>query len=533
MITEAPASGAATPLHSVPRSVWLLTLAVLALHLALAGRYDFFRNELYFIVCGRHPAFGYADQPPLAPLIAAATQIFGENLFLLRVPAALAYAAVLPLTAAIAGLLGAGWGAQLIAALAVVLAPGLTGMSSTFGTSSFEPLGWTFCAYLVLRAVLHGRQACWIWAGLVAGLCFEAKFGVAIWAAGLAAGVLLTPYRGQLLGRRALQGAALAAAIAAPTLIWQAAHGFPFAEIIAYHSSEGRIFTGSFGHFLHAQVLAMNILLVPLWLGGIALPFLPGRPVAARIPATAFIVTAAAIFLAHGKDYYLFPAYPAIFASGAACAASLCNVWVVGGWAALASANAAFIAPITLPLLSPPDLRAYMLRTHIIPAPSEAAGIGATITQVFSDEQGWRSLAAQVSAIYRGRSADEQRQTGIFAWNYGEAAAIDVLAPAQPGGGDGAAPPALPPAMSGEDQYFLWGPRGDVRDLILVNADAQAWQARCASLQQVARFGASFAMPYENDRPIYLCRGLTAPLASFWPSLHWTHRSGFSTEQQQ
>jgi len=70
--------------------VWVMAVLVAALHLAVAARYDYFRNELYFIACGRHPAFGYADQPPLVPLLAAATQLFGPNLSLLRLPAALA-----------------------------------------------------------------------------------------------------------------------------------------------------------------------------------------------------------------------------------------------------------------------------------------------------------------------------------------------------------------------------------------------------------------------------------------------------------
>ncbi len=61
-------------------AVWTIAAATAALHFALAGRYDIFRNELYFIVCGRHPAFGYADQPPLVPLLAAATQLFSENI---------------------------------------------------------------------------------------------------------------------------------------------------------------------------------------------------------------------------------------------------------------------------------------------------------------------------------------------------------------------------------------------------------------------------------------------------------------------
>src|SRR5579863_1491434 len=87
---------------------WLIALVIGLLHLAFAGRYDIFRNELYFIVCGRHPDFGYVDQPPLVPLLAAATQIFGESVWLLRLPAAIAATALVPLAASFARLLGGG-----------------------------------------------------------------------------------------------------------------------------------------------------------------------------------------------------------------------------------------------------------------------------------------------------------------------------------------------------------------------------------------------------------------------------------------
>ena len=62
--------------------VWLVAAAGRLVHAATAGRYDAQRNELYFLVCGWHPDFGYVDQPPLVPLIAAATQLFGVNIWL-------------------------------------------------------------------------------------------------------------------------------------------------------------------------------------------------------------------------------------------------------------------------------------------------------------------------------------------------------------------------------------------------------------------------------------------------------------------
>src|ERR1700728_31811 len=69
--------------------IWLTALLVAVVHAATAGRYDAQRNELYFLVCGWHPDFGYVDQPPLVPLIAAATQLFGISIWMLRLPATL------------------------------------------------------------------------------------------------------------------------------------------------------------------------------------------------------------------------------------------------------------------------------------------------------------------------------------------------------------------------------------------------------------------------------------------------------------
>jgi 4-amino-4-deoxy-L-arabinose transferase-like glycosyltransferase len=103
--------------------LWIIAGLTAALHLAVAGRYDLFRNELYFIVCGRHPAFGYFDQPPLVPLLAAATQLWGIHVWLLRLPAAAAAAALVLVTAAFARLCTTRTEAIVAAALAAASAP--------------------------------------------------------------------------------------------------------------------------------------------------------------------------------------------------------------------------------------------------------------------------------------------------------------------------------------------------------------------------------------------------------------------------
>src|SRR5437764_10726392 len=60
----------------------LLTLLV---HFAFNGGYGYFRDELYFLACGDHLAWGYPDHAPMVALIARASRtILGDSLFAIR-----------------------------------------------------------------------------------------------------------------------------------------------------------------------------------------------------------------------------------------------------------------------------------------------------------------------------------------------------------------------------------------------------------------------------------------------------------------
>jgi len=484
--------------------VWAITAATAVLHLAVAGRYDIFRNELYFIVCGRHPDFGYVDQPPLVPLLAAATQAFGINVWLLRLPAAAAAVALVPLSAAFARLAGGRTLSIVLAAGAAALSPALAGVTATLTTASFEPLTWTAYAFLIARAVLLRERRALLWAGLVAGVSMEAKYGIVMWVVPMAAGLLLTSARRILAWREFWVGAALATLIAAPSLVWQAIHGWPFLTVISHHKKT--IFTGGPTAFALQQIAAVNVALAPLWLAGLIGPFLLPALRPLRFLSIAFAGAAALDFVSGGKDYYLFAAYPTLFALGGLTCARLSR-GVTAIWVAAAAAVFALLAPIALPLLDPPALARYLQVTHLRPPPDELAAVGAPLTQVFSDEMGWRELEKKVAAAYRSLPNAERSRTAIIALDYGEAAAIDVY-----GKADG-----LPRALSGEDQYFLWGAHGYDGSVILqINGNVRIWQRFCENLAMVGTFGTPYAMPYENGRPILLCHGLRANLTETW-----------------
>src|ERR1700742_243553 len=102
------------------------------------------------------------------------------------------------------------------------------------------------------------------------------------------------------------------------------------------------------------------------------------------------------------------------------------------------------------------------------------------------------------------------KSAAILVSHYGQAAAIDVY-----GKADG-----LPPALSGHNQYWLWGPRGyDGSLIIIVGSDPERWRRGCGSLDIVDKTDSPFAMPYENGRPIFICRNSRLPLAKLWDRL--------------
>jgi 4-amino-4-deoxy-L-arabinose transferase-like glycosyltransferase len=141
----------------------------LLVHLHASRNYGYFTDELYYIACSDHLDWGYVDQPPLVALITKiARLLFGDSLQAIRFFSALAGAAKVLLTAIIARELGGNRFAQILAALAVLVAPGFLAIDNLLSMNSFEALIWTACAYVLIRIIKTANQKLWIWFGLLA-----------------------------------------------------------------------------------------------------------------------------------------------------------------------------------------------------------------------------------------------------------------------------------------------------------------------------------------------------------------------------
>ena len=484
-------------------------LATFAAHAALAGRYDLFRDELYFIVCGQHPAFGYADQPPLVPLLAAALHALDWGVWVVRMPVALAAGALVWLAVRFTRLLGGDTVAAALAALTCAIAPMLMGLTATLNTSAFDPLAWTALAYLLVRYLRQGNARDLLLAGFIAGVTLEIKYALLFWLAGLVFGLLATSERRVFKVRALHVGALLAAIVAAPSAVWQALHGFPFLELGA--AAKDKNAEVALLPFLGNQVMVMNPAVAPLWLAGIVAPFAMRRVRDLRFLPIACAAVFAIVRIGHGKDYYLAPLYPTLLVIGAVATSPLWERrWgrvAIGGLAAAGIAISAAVAPIALPILPPGRIAAYMRAIGFAPQQQERSFAGTELPQQFADQLGWRDFAAQVSAAWTKIPVAERSATAVLTGNYGEAAALDLYA-------------ELPPALSAHNQYYLWGLRGQTPSHLLLLADPEEDLAPfCTSTERLGITYSRWAMAYENGQAIVLCRGLKHRLVEAWPRL--------------
>ena len=333
----------------------VLAVACFLLHALANGHYGFFRDELYFMVCGDHPAFGYVDQPPVVPLLASWSHaLSGDFLWGFRLLPALVISATVAATAEFARLVGGGRFAQWLAGLSVLLGPVFLLWGVLFFTDLFQPLTWLGLAWVLVRLEQTGDERWWLVFGAIAGFSFESKYSVAFFLGALAVGLLFTPRLKSLRQPWIYLGALVAGLMVLPNLLWQQAHGWPFLEL-GKPAAGGKNLAMSPPEFLLQQLIYIGPWAAPVWLCGLwACMVRPALPVA-RAFAVAWLVLMAAFLVLHGKPYHPAGVYPALLAFGA----QRIEAWRPSAMvrkAALAGVTALglLIAPFTLPLLPAP-----------------------------------------------------------------------------------------------------------------------------------------------------------------------------------
>ena len=504
------------------RLVAVFAAAKLALHLTVLAitPYGVHRDEFLYFSMGRHLRLWRMDFPPLIAILGNIQRaLFHDSLAAARVLPALEGTLVLVLTALIARELGGRTFAQMLAMLAVLMAPVFLRAANLFQPVVLDQLWWTLALFALARIVrADGRsvRTWWIIFGVACGFGLLTKFSILFFAVAALCALLVTPMRRSLATPWPWIAAAIMLVLGSPSISGQIVLGFPVLEQMRALQStqlEHVTWTG----FVLGQILLIGPAALLLAIVGAASLVSSRTMRAFAVLGWSCIFAFLILLLLHGKSYYAAPIYPTLLAAGAVRVEQFQPVRSVrlGGWVRWSVAAAILIfgvviLPISVPILSPAATSAYTMRIGAAPALRTNQGQMDRLPQDFADMLGWEGQARALAHAYDSLSPEEQREAVIIGDNYGEAGAAEFYA----------AKYGLPEVVSAAGSWWFFGPparRGAVAVTIGVP------QAKLAQVYADVRSAGSAISPWsvseERDVPVLIGRNPRISLRQLWPSL--------------
>ena len=483
-----PRAAAAAPVPAFARVPVLAVGAVVAAaQLATATVRGRWFDELLMLAIGRHHLdWGSADQPPVVPLLAAlADRIAPGSSFALAVPAVLATAVAVLLAALVARELGGDARAQTITALAQATGVWAALAGHWLTPYSVEAVQWLALIWLLVRWMRVRDDRLLLVLGVVLGIAAQTKFQVLMLAVVVLVAVAVVGPRALLARPLLWVGAAIAAVIAAPTLVWQATHGWPQLAMGPIVAGEADALYGG------RPGVAFSVVVFAGLLGGVLALYGLGRSFAARdlrwLGVTT-VVLVVVVVASPGRPYYLAGLYGALAAVGALGfqrrrdAGRTRWSWVVWPATALSAVLAAGALFFSTLMASPvgPD-----------------------------------AVAAQTASAYRALPADRQERTALMGESYVYAVYLDTADPAL----------GLPPAYSGNRSYGYFAlPPESAQDVLYVGTDPGRLRPFFADARPVAAADTGGAVGLDGnpvEAPIWHLTGRNAP---------WTEVRGAVTD---
>ena len=496
---------------------YALALVKIFLFLIAGGSYGYFRDELYFLACTEHLAFGYPDHAPLSVWIAKLSrEIFGDSLYAIRFLPAFAGALRIVLTGWLVREFGGKHFATLLACLCVLVAPVYLAMDNLLSMNAYESLFWTGCALAYVLAIKRENPKYWLLFGALAGLGLMNKHSLVFFGLALVVGLLVTQDRKIFLDKHIWLGGAIAFLIFLPNLIWQYRNDWATLELLQNVQKTGKNVVLAPHEFFFQQTFILFPLTAFVWLAGLWFLLADKTVKRFRSLGVAYLVTLAMMILLKAKSYYLAPVYPMLFAAGSVFWENLTARLRLGkivryAFPTLLIIGGLIFLPLAMPVLPVERFIEYQNALGIAPPKTEVGHQG-VLPQHFGDQFGWEEMTAKTAEVYYSLPPEEREKAAIFAGNYGEAGAIDLF-----GGRYN-----LPKAISGHQSYYLWGHQNyDGRVIIILGDEKKDTEKVCQSVEEKTRVGVPLAMKEENFN-ILVCRGLKTSLSDFWTQLkHW------------
>lgn len=489
----------------------LVIVAVIAsvrvlFHLLTNGAYGFHRDELVLVDDARFLDWGYVAYPPVAPFFARVSmELFGVSTTAIRSVGAISQALVMIVTALIARRLGGMTTAQVIAGVAIGIAPISMAMTSLYQYITLDALWWSLALLGVVLRVADEEPRWWLLIGTAFGLGMMTKYTMAYLVVAVVVVTLATRLRSDLRSRWLWIGALLSFLIWLPNLAWQVSHELVSLEFLqAIHARD--VAWGRTDGFLVQQFfVTTSIVTVPLWLGGLwwLIGSVEGKKF--RAIGSIFLIVVGLMVLSRARFYYLYPAFVVLMAAGGRWLEELVErltarrrVQAVSALIVVAAAGAGLSGALLLPLA---------------PIGSLVWAVTAEVHDNFTEQIGWKELVETVDEVWDGFSESERAAGAIYASNYGEAGAINLYGPAR----------GLPRVVSGVNTYWYRGhPSGRSDPVIVLGARKETVGRFFESCEAVAEISNVYGIENEESREpndVLVCRGMIRDWGTIWPLL--------------
>ena len=467
-----------------------IVAAKIGVTMAVADRYGWHRDELYYLASSKHLELGYVDYPPITPLLARLDQaIFPGSLPGLRLLTVLGGAAVIVVAALIARELGGNRTVQALAALATLISPMLVGANILFQTVTFDQLIWAIACLLFVRLLGGANPREWLLLGLVFGIGLETKYTVIGLGVAMLVALLASRQRRMLASWWPWLGLAIAVVLLLPNIAWQATHHWDSVAYTINHrgNTDGPVF------YWVQQLVLGGPQLLPIIVMGV---FWLWRRDQWRPAAITIISVEVLFFLAGGKAYYPAPIYPLAYAAGA--------IWFVGAIRAMWVRRVAVIAAVAITLiLLPIGLPVLPTKTMI------DLGLWKP-RKDYADMIGWPELTQQVTAVYQQVPIADRRSVIILASNYGEAGALQFY-------GRG-----LPTVVCAHLTYYYWAPADMAPAALIVVGYPRDYLIALfgGDVEQAETITNAYGIHNEEyGKAIWIIRNPRIPLREVWPQL--------------
>ncbi len=435
--------------------ILIFVLIKVGLNLLAIAHYGLQRDELLHLALAGHLDWGFIEVPPFIALLAKISlSVFGNSVFAVRIFPTICSGAMVWLTGLITTELGGKKFGIAAACLAVIFSPGFAASGYLFEPVAFDQLWWVLSVWLLIRYIKTGAVKFIYILGAVIGIGLLTKYTMGFFAIALLGSLFMGTERKLFINRHVIGAGLIAFLIFSPNLLWQFQYGFPvFSQMAELKKQQLDLIKP--WDFVAGQ-LVDNGIAVLVWLPGFVMLLISPGLRQFRFIAFAFILMFVFYIAASGKSYYLFGAYPPLFAAGGA---------VIESWLA---ERRYVLKTAALTLLVVPNLLIFPMALPVLPLKQTVSLIGNEkrnapalnffliwddrqmhlIPQNYGDMIGWDELAAKVAKTWQSLSPEQQKHTQVFADNYGEASAITYYGKRY----------HLPPAISLSSSFVLWAP---------------------------------------------------------------------------